>query len=226
MVADLSGTYAAAADHAVPLVKAFSQFHDRGTTGMRHLSDHVDAWSFVTGPSDSVSGSAASQGLGSRRRPRLLGRLTTGDHIARLSILHPDDRLDYLSRLGFSDAELAASAGVVDRWLDICKPSLEEAAGKAFEAGEDLDWIMTAWRGANPYEELSALIQGNSISQPEPLVCYAVCSATELALSMLVLLEIDSETDPVLGGTDADWADEDERIASEGLLEEVSQWPV
>ena len=84
---------------------------------------------------------------------------------------------------------------------------------------------MAVWGRTNPYDDLSALMQGNSISQPEPLVCYAVCSATELAFSMLMLLEIDSETDPVSGGTDADWADEDERIASQGLLEEVSQWP-
>ena len=224
MVADLSGAYVAAAEYAVPLVKAFSQFHARGNA-IHYVSDHVSVWSFVAGSSGGPAGSTTDRELGPRWRPRLLGRLTTGDHIARLTMLHPDDRLVYLSELGFSDDEVATCAEVVDRWLDICKPSLEAAAGQAFKAGEGLDWIMDAWRRASPYEKLGTLIQGYHISQPEPLVGYAVCSATEFALSMLVLHELDSEVAPILGGTDTDWAGEDERIASLGLLDEVSQWP-
>ena len=43
---------------------------------------------------------------------------------------------------------------------------------------------------------------------------------------MLMLHQMDSGAEPVLGGSDAEWAKEDQRIASLGLLEEVSQWPV
>lgn len=86
---------------------------------------------------------------------------------------------------------------------------------------------MDNWRRTDPYESLGVLIRSSSISQPEPLVCYAACSATELALSMLMLLQSDSgaEPEPVLGGTDAQRGEEDERIAWLGLIEEVSQWP-
>ena len=37
-------------------------------------------------------------------------------------------------------------------------------------------------------------------------------------------LEI-GDAEPVPGGTDAEWAEEDERIASLGVVDEVSQWP-
>ena len=84
---------------------------------------------------------------------------------------------------------------------------------------------MDAWRETNPYEALGKLILESSISQPEPLVCYAVCSATELALSILMLLQLDDGAEPVPGGTDAEWAEEDERTASLGMADEVSQWP-
>ena len=143
MVTDLSGAYAAAADYAVPLVKAFSPFHLRGAT-IHPVSAPIGAGSLVFGLAG--GGSDSGQSLISGLQSRLVGSLTTRDHMARLSMLHPDDRLVYLSWIGFSDDEVATCADVVDRWLDKCKPSLEAAAGQAFKAGEGLDWIMDAWR--------------------------------------------------------------------------------
>ena len=223
MATDFSNAYVAT-NYAVPLVKAFSSLLIR-EAGVDLVPALTRVWSLVPSPSADTTIPAGGRGLLSRRGSQAVGGLTTGDHVARLSILHPDDRLAYLSGIGFSDDDLDASAQVVDRWLDISKPSLEEATRKAFEAGEGLDWIMDAWRGTNPYEALGELILGSSISQPEPLVCYAACSATELALSMLMLLQSDSGAEPVSGGTDAEWAEEDERIASLGLIDDVSQWP-
>ena len=223
MTTDFSNAYAAA-DHAVPLVKALASLLIRDAAG--GLGPAISrVWSLVPAPSAGTTVPNGGRGLLSRRGSQPVDGLTTGDHVVRISILHPDDRLAYLSGIGFSDDDLAASAQVVDRWLHISKPSLQETTGKAFEAGEGLDWIMDAWRETNPYEALGKLILGSSISQPEPLVCYAVCSATELALSMLMLLQLDGGAEPVTGGTDAEWAEEDERIASLGMVDEVSQWP-
>ena len=42
---------------------------------------------------------------------------------------------------------------------------------------------------------------------------------------MLMLLQLNGGAEPVPGGTDAEWAGEDERIASLGVVDEVSQWP-
>ena len=160
-----------------------------------------------------------------RASPKASG-LTTKDHVARLSIRHPDERLDYLSRAGLSDDEVTRSADIVERWLNTVRSSLEEVARNAFEAGEGLDWIMAAWSETGPYASLDVLIQESSVSHPELLLCYSVCSATELALSMLMLLQLDGVAEPVLGGSDAEWAAEDQRIASLGLVEEASNWPV
>ena len=223
MATNFSNAYVAA-NHAVPLVKAFSSLLVR-VAAADLVPEFARVWSLVPSPSAGMTVPAGGRGLLSRRGSQPVDGLTTGDHVARISILHPDDRLAYLSGIGFSDDDLAASAQVVEQWLDISKPSLEETTGKAFEAGEGLDWIMDAWRETNPYEALGELMLGSSISQPEPLVCYAVCSATELALSMLMLLQSDSGAEPVSGGTDTEWAEEDERIASVGLIDEVSQWP-
>ena len=79
--------------------------------------------------------------------------------------------------------------------------------------------------GKRSSETLGELILENSISQPGPLVCYAICSAIELALSMLILLQSDSGAGPVQGGRDAEWAEEYEYIASLGLASEASRWP-
>ena len=225
MTADFFNAYTAA-NHAVPLVKALASLLIRDAApGLGPARSRV--WSLVPAPSAGTTVPNGGRGLLSRpgSQPFALDGLTAEDHVVRISILHPDDRLAYLSGIGFSDNDLAASAQVVDRWLDMSKSSLEETTGKAFEAGEGLDWIMDAWRETNPYEALGKLILENSISQPEPLVCYAVCSATELALSMLMLLQLDGGAEPVPGGTDAEWAEDDERTASLGMADEVSQWP-
>ena len=224
MNADLSGAYVATA-FAVPLTKAFSSLFVRGpAVGM--VPAVAPVWSLGSEADAGTSGLEGSRGLPWGLGPEALGSLTTADHVARIAMLDPDDRLTYLANVGFSEDDVAAAAEIVDRWLDASKKSLEEVAGKAFEAGEGLDWIMDQWRTTGCYEELGVLIRGVGISQPEPCVCYAVCSATELALSILLLLKIDNGAEPVLGGTHIDWAAEDERIASLGLIDEVSQWPV
>ena len=224
MNADLSGAYVAT-EFAVPLTKAFSSLFIRGAGGGM-VSTVTPVWSLGSGAAIGATGSESSRGLPWSLGPEALGSLTTADHVAHIAMLDPDDRLAYLADLGFSEDDVATSAEIIDRWLDASKTSLEEVVGMAFEAGEGLDWIMEEWRGSGSYEELGVLIQGSRIPQPEPLVCYAVCSATELALSMFLLLKIDHGAEPVLGGTDIDWAAEDERIASLGLIDEVSQWPV
>ncbi len=213
-----------AADYAVPMVKALS-FTPLFEAAVASFPGLTRVWSLRSWP---FAGAFAplARGILPQRVSQQYGGLTTPDHVARLSILHPDYRLAYLSEVGFSDDDVVASAEIVDQWLDISKPSLEETSVKAFEAGEGLDWIMKAWSYTKPYDPLDAMIRESSIPEARPLVCYAVCTATEFALSMLMLHQMDSGAEPVLGGSDAEWAEEDQRIASLGLLEEVSQWPV
>ncbi len=223
MASDLSSINAAT-EFAVPLAKALSSLFVRGPA-IDVVTAVTPVWSLGFAGADAAVGSASDRGRLLGHGPEALSSLTTADHVARIAMLHPDDRLAYLAGIGFSDNDVAESAQIVDRWLDISKPSLEEVAGKAFGSGEGLDWIMGEWRGMGPYEELDVLIRESGLPQSEPLVCYAVCSATELALSMLMLLQIDDGAEPVLGGSDIDWGAEDERIASLGLIDEVSQWP-
>ena len=102
---------------------------------------------------------------------------------------------------------------------------MDECSRRASEIGKDLDWVFDEWERTGPYDALGKLIRGSSISQPEPVICYAVCNAIELALSMLILHELDTDAEPVLGGPDAQWAEEDEFLASLDLFEDVSRWP-
>ena len=215
--------FQAAANYAVPLIKAFSSLlvRDAGV-----VSVPASTWGLPVPPaSTGATVLAAGRGLLLHRPLQPAGRLTMEDHVACLSLLHPDDRLAYLSGVGYSDDDVADASEIVERWLDVSRPSLEQTAGKAFAEGKDLGWIMDAWRGTNPYELLGDLVRGSSISDPEPLAYYATCSATEFALSMLMLFQSDSGLEPVLGGTDSQWAEEDERIAWLGLAEEMAQWP-
>jgi hypothetical protein len=95
----------------------------------------------------------------SRNRSRSAVGLTPRDHVAWLSILHPDERLAYLSGIGFADEELGQSADVVEQWLDISRRrTLDDFSKSACEAGEGLDWVMDAWERTHPYEVLSRLI--------------------------------------------------------------------
>ncbi len=224
MNADLSAVYAAT-ELAVPLAKAFSSLFVRGAA-VSVAPAVVPARSLGSAEALGTTGSTTGRGLPWGLGPEAVSSLTTADHVARIAMLDPDERLAYLADVGFSDDEVAASAEIVDLWLDASKAALEEVVGKVFAAGEGLDQIMDQWRGTGSYEELGVLVQGSQIPQSDPLVCYAVCSATELALSILLLLQIDDGAEPLSGGTDIDWAAEDERIASLGLIDEVSQWPV
>ena len=223
MATYLSGIYVAT-EFAVPLAKALSSLFVRGPA-VDVVPTVMPVWTLGSAEADAATGSASGRGLLWGQGPEALGNLTTADHAARIAMLDPDDRLAYLADIGFSDDDVTSSAEIVDRWLDMSKLSLEEVAGKAFGAGEGLDWIMDEWHGTGSYEELGVLIQESCIPQAEPLLCYAVCSATELALSMLLLLQIDHGAEPVSGDTEIDWAAEDEHIASLGLIDEVSQWP-
>lgn len=152
--------------------------------------------------------------------------LTAEDHVVRLSNLHPDERLSYLSDIGLTAEELDVVSQLVEDWLSPSRRGgLDEAAEGACRAGEGLDSIMEAWGRTGPYEELAVLIEQLPLSQREPVLCYAVCAATELAWAMLIVHEFDSDRRPLSGGPDAMWADEDEEIAWSGLLEDVSRWP-
>ena len=75
------------------------------------------------------------------------------------------------------------------------------------------------------YEALTLLIEHSPRTQSEPMLCYVICTATELAWSMLIVHEFDSDRRPLSGGPDAAWADEDQEIAMLDLWEDVSQWP-
>ena len=152
--------------------------------------------------------------------------LTTQDHVVRLSNLHPDERLSYLADIGLTAEEVDAVSQLVEDWLSPSRRgSLDEAAEEACRAGEGLDSIMEAWGRTGPYEALALLIEHMPLTQREPVLCYAVCAATELAWAMLIVHEFDSDRKPLSGGPDAMWADEDQEIAMSGLLEDVSQWP-
>ena len=152
--------------------------------------------------------------------------LTNQYHAVRLSNLHPDERFTYLSGIGLTTEELDTVEKLVEDWLSAHRrKSLEEASLEACQAEKGLDSIMETWTQTRPYEELTRLINQRHISQPEAVLCYAVCAATELAWSMLIVHEFDSDRKPVTGGPDATWAEEDQRIAELDLWEDVSRWP-
>ena len=213
-----------ATDYAVPMMKVCASlwgFLSGGDT----LPRVEPSWSFHSFPVGGLGSRFAGVGLLTGRSRSGVG-LKSRDHVAWLSMLHPDERLTYLSGIGFSDEELGRSAEVVERWLDVSRrQALGDVSRKACEAGEGLDWVMDEWERTRPYEVLSRLISESSISQPVPAVCYAVCTAVELALSMLILHELDAVAEPVSGVADAQWAAEDEWIASLDLFEDVSKWP-
>lgn len=209
---------------ALPVIKACASLRGFLTAG-NALPIVEPSWSVRSVPAVRV-GSSLFRGRSSRNRATSASRLTPRDHAAWLSILHPDDRLSYLSNIGFSDEEVEKAAEVVEQWLDVhWLNSLDECSKRANEIGEGIDWVIDKWERTGPYDALARLVQSSSISQPEPVICYAVCSAIELALSMLILHELDTDAEPVSGGPDAQWAEEDEFIASLDLFETVSRWP-
>jgi hypothetical protein len=152
--------------------------------------------------------------------------LTKQDHIVRLSNLHPDERLGYLEDIGFTAEELDATSNLVENWLSVRqRKSLDEASREACQTGEGLDRVMATWAQSGPFEALAQLVNQGQLSQPVPALCYAVCAATELAWSMLVIQELDSDRKPIRGGPDAAWAKQDQETAKLDLQEEVSRWP-
>ena len=153
-------------------------------------------------------------------------RLTTDDHVVRLSSLHPDERLGYLENIGFASEELAVVSKLVEEWLSPPRrKSLDEASRDACQAEKGLDAIMESWGKTQSFEDLVQLINHSHISQPDPALCYAICAATELAWSMLITHEFDSDRKPVAGGPDAMWAAQDQEIATLDLIEDVERWP-
>ena len=152
--------------------------------------------------------------------------LTKQDHVVRLSNLHPDERLGYLEDIGFTAEELDTTSKLVEDWLNNPRRrSLDEASKNACQAGEGLDSVMETWARTGPFEALARLVNQSQISQPDPALCYAVCAVTELAWSMLVIQESDSDRKPIGGGPDATWAKQDQEIAALGLRENISRWP-
>lgn len=152
----------------------------------------------------------------------VVGSLITEDHVVRLSSLHPDERLGYLENIGFTAEELATVSELVENWLNVPqRSSLDKASRDACRAGEGLDVIMESWSRTGPYEALATSINQSGISQPEP----AICTATELAWSMLIVHEFDSDRKPITGGPDAMWAEQDQEIAALGLQEDIALWP-
>ena len=209
---------------ALPVMKACASLRGFMTSGGA-LPVVEPSWPVRSVPTVHV-GSPLFRGRSSGNRSTSASRLMPRDHVAWLSILHPDDRLSYLSNIGFSDEEVERAAEIVEQWLDVhWRNTLDECSKRANEIGEGLDWVVDEWERTGPYDALARLVQGSFMSQPEPVICYAVCNAIELALSMLILHELDTDAEPVSGGPDAEWAEEDEFIASLDLFEDVSRWP-
>ena len=101
-----------AADYAVPMVKALS-FTPLFEAAVASFPALTRVWSLRSWP---FAGAFAplARGILPQRVSQQYGGLTTPDHVARLSILHPDYRLAYLSEVGFSDDDVVASAEIVD----------------------------------------------------------------------------------------------------------------
>ena len=213
-----------ATDIALPFMKACASLRGFPTPGGA-LPVIEASWS-VRSAHAVPTAPSLFRGMRSQDRSGSASRLTPRDHAAWLSILHPDDRPSYLSNIGFSAEEVGSAAELVEQWLDVHRRNaLDECSRRAHEIGKDLDWVLDEWARTDPYDALGELIRGSSISQSEPVICYAVCNAIELALSMLILHELDTDAEPVSGGPDAQWAEEDEFLASLDLFEDVSRWP-
>ena len=153
-------------------------------------------------------------------------RLTKQDHIVRLSSQHPDQRFTYLASLGLTKEDLDTVAWLVEDWLsDHRRRSLEDASLEAFQARRGLDYIMELWSQARPYEILVRSIIQSRVPQPDAVLCYAICAATELALSMMMVQKLDSDPHPAPEEPDAAWTEEDQRIAAMDLEEDIVRWP-